>query len=393
MILFDEALARVVAAAQPFPPETVDLAQAHGRVLAAPVVARVCSPPADVSAMDGYAVRSTDIASLPATLRIIGESLPGRGHAEPVQPGTTVRLFTGAPVPPCADRVVIQEHVRREGAHAIFGAVDTPAYIRPRGLDFSTGDILVHAGTRLGPRALVAAAAADLAQVEVHRRPRLRLLATGDEIAEPGTASDRPGAIPESVSVGVLALAAEWGAEPLGTVYLPDDLDRMRPAATRACEDADLVLVTGGASVGERDFACAMFGDSLKLIFAKVAIKPGKPVWLGRVGGTLVLGLPGNPTSALVTARLLLAPLLARLTGRDPAHALPWRLAPLGEPLGPTGDRETFSRGLLRNGAVHLLPNQDSGAQRTLAQAELLVRRSIGVEGYDVGDLVPVLEF
>lgn len=393
MISFDEAIALGIAAVEPTPAEMVPLSEAHGRVLASPVTAQVDSPPVDTSAMDGYAVRTADLGVVPATLSIVGQSLPGQGFEETVRSGTAVRLFTGAPIPAGCDRVVIQERVRRNGDQAVVQALDEPSYIRPRGLDFRAGDLLVLPGTRLGPRALVTAAGADIGHVDVHRRPRLHLLATGDELVAPGLARDRQGSVPESVSFGVLALAAEWGAEPVGTTYLPDDLDRMRPAAARACADADLVVVTGGASVGERDFARAMFDTGLELIFAKVAIKPGKPVWLGRVGSTIVLGLPGNPTSALVTARLFLAPLLTRLTGRNSADALRWRPAPLAEPLGSTGDRETFSRACLRDGFVHLLPNQESSAQLTLAQSELLVRRGTGVEGYLAWEPVPVLDF
>jgi len=392
MISFEEAVTRLKVAAEPLPADTVPLADAHGRVLAKPVVAQLSSPAVDVSTMDGYAVRTADLAALPASLRVIGQSLPGQSCASTVQPGTAVRIFTGAPLPAAADRVIIQEHVRREGEHAIVGRAEGATNIRVRASDFAAGDVLVEAGIRLTPRALVAAAAADLAEVEVYRRPRLRLIATGDELVPPGTARTQAGTIPESVSIGLLALATEWGAESLGKMHLPDDLTLMRPAAMAAAEGADLVVVTGGASVGERDFARTMFEDALELVFSKVAIKPGKPVWFGRVDSAWVMGLPGNPTSALVTARLLLAPLLARLSGRDLAEALAWRQVPLGEPLGPTGDRETFSRGRVQDGAVRLLPNQDSGSQRTLAQADLLVRREAEAEGYRSGDPIPVLE-
>ncbi|HYZ61978.1 MAG TPA: molybdopterin molybdotransferase MoeA [Acetobacteraceae bacterium] len=393
MISFDEAVALVCETARPLGRETVPLAQAHGRVLARDVIAQVSSPPADSSAMDGYALRERGLATLPAAFRIVGESFPGRGFTGRVEPGTAVRIFTGAPVPAGADRVVIQENVRREGDVAIVDEAGSGPNIRLAGSDFAAGEVLVDAGALLGPRALVAAAAADLSEVEVWRRPRLRLLATGDELAEPGTVRARPEAIPESVSFGVMALAREWGAEPLGRLRMADDLALMQPEARAALEDADLVVVTGGASVGERDFARAMFGEALELVFSKVAMKPGKPVWLGRIGEVLVMGLPGNPTSALVTARLLLAPLLMGLTGGEPRLALGWQTARLLEPIGPAGDRETFSRGVWDGDGVRLPLNQDSGAQKTLAKAEILVRRPAGEQSFGAGDTVQVISF
>jgi molybdopterin molybdotransferase len=212
-------------------------------------------------------------------------------------------------------------------------------------------------------------------------------------LAAPGEARQRPAAIPDSITDGLAAFVTEWGAQVAWRARLPDDLEQLRPAAAAAVAAADLVVVTGGASVGERDFAQAMFGNALEPIFSKVAIKPGRPVWLARAGETILLGLPGNPTSALVTARLFLAPLLAGLGGRDPAGAAAWRRAPVGESLDPIGNRETFSRARMEGGAVRLLPNQDSGAQRTLAAAELLVRRAIDAPGYATGAMVEVLDF
>jgi molybdopterin molybdotransferase len=393
MIAFDEAVRLVASVARPLGTEQVGLGMAQGRVLAAPVLACVDSPPANVSAMDGYAVRAADVAAPPVELRVVGQSLPGAGFAGDIAAGAAVRIFTGAPVPAGCDRVVIQENVRRDGAMAFIADAGTGTNIRARGSDFRSGETLLDPGVLLRPGALVAAAAADCGTLLVHRRPRLRLVATGDELAQPGAARARPGAIPESVSFGVLALARDWGAETLGRLRLADDLAAMRDEADVALDGADVLVVTGGASVGERDFAKAMFGDALDLVFSKVAIKPGKPVWLGRAGGTLVIGLPGNPTSAMVTARLFLAPLLAGLGGRDPAEALRWRTAPLAAPLGPTGERETFARACREGDAVRPLTNKDSGAQKMLAAADLLVRRRPGVAGYAAGVQVETLSF
>jgi molybdopterin molybdotransferase len=393
MISFDEASELVAGVAHPLGREAVALAAAQGRVLAAPIIAQVSSPARDVSAMDGYAVRDNDVRDLPVRLPIVGESFAGRGHAGALPPAATIRIFTGASVPDGAERVVIQENVRREGDDAIVLTLGSSRNIRTAGSDFAAGEQLLAAGALLNPRALVAAAAADLAEVEVFRRPRVRLLATGDELAAPGTARDRPEAIPESVSLGVAALAREWGGETAEPVRLADDLSLLKQAATAAVAGLDLLVVTGGASVGERDFAKAMFGDQLQLVFSKVAIKPGKPVWLGQVGETLILGLPGNPTSALVTARLFLAPLLCGMSGRSPADALRWRRLPLAEPVGATGDRETFSRARLDGKQVSLLTNQDSGAQKMLIAADLLVRRPAGAPGYAPGELIDALGF
>ncbi|MGZ8345532.1 MAG: molybdopterin molybdotransferase MoeA [Allosphingosinicella sp.] len=393
MIGFDEAVHLVAYAARPLGRERVALAQAHGRVLALAVEAEIDSPTCDTSAMDGYAVRDADLADLPAQLPVVGESFAGEGRIVPLAPGTCARIFTGAPLPVGADRVVIQEEVRREGDTASFEqAPGSARHIRHRGSDFRRGDRLLEPGRRLDPRALVAAAGADLAEIEVWRRARVVVLSTGDELAEPGQARARAGAIPESVSFGIAALAEEWGGEVVARQRLRDDLPAMERAAGDALETADLVVVTGGASVGERDFAKAMFQPSgLELIFSKVAIKPGKPVWLGRAAGRLVIGLPGNPNSALVTGRLLLAPLLAGLTGRDPKCALSWRRLPLSDKVDACGGRETFVRALQVGDGVRPLLNQDSSAQSTLAAADCLIRRFAGAPPAEPGERVDVL--
>lgn len=394
MIGFDEAFALVVGAAQPLASEKVALDHADGRVLAADVVAQVDSPPADVAAMDGYAVRDADAGNTPS-LRLIGASYPGVPFTGKVGPGNCVRIFTGAAVPTGADRVVVQEITeQQDDIVRIVAPYSAKRHIRPRGSDFGTGDRLLPAGHLLEPRALVAAAAADLGDLSVWRRPRLSILGTGDELATPGTARQHPGHIPESVSFGVAALARMWGAEVIRRQRVRDDPDAMRAMARDALATSDLVVMTGGASVGEKDFAKSSFAAlGLELLFARVAIKPGKPVWFGRAGDKLVLGLPGNPTSALVTARLLLAPLIAGLAGRDPRQGLRWRRLPLAAPLPSVGDRETFVRGRQQDDSALPLTNQDSGAQHTLAVADLLIRRRAGAGEAQAGELVDVLDF
>jgi molybdopterin molybdotransferase len=395
MISFDEAVELVRRTARPLGTELVPLHSAGGRVLASPVRARIDSPRSDVSAMDGYAVRDADLAALPASFEIVGQSFAGAGWIGAIGAGQCVRIFTGAPVPQGADRVVIQEHVRREVDMALIDERPGSArHIRRRGTDFQRGDELLLAGRLLDPRATVAAAGADLSEVQVFARPRVHILGTGDELAEPGTAADRADAIPESVSFGVAALAQQWGAEVLGRTRLRDELDTMRKSAAEIIPTIDLVIVTGGASVGEKDFAKAMFEPAgLEILFSKVSIKPGKPVWLGRAGAALVMGLPGNPTSALVTARLLLAPLLCGLSGRSVDDALAWRRAPLASALEGCGARETFHRACWSGDAVKMLSFQDSSAQKTLASADLLVRQGAQASAQEPGELVDVLEF
>jgi len=395
MISFDEAIELIRAIAKPLGTESVALAKAAGRVLASPVVARIDSPRSNVSAMDGYAARETDLDTLPVSLRIVGESLAGRGWAGEIAPGECVRIFTGAPVPSGADRVVIQENVRREGDLAIIAERPGSAHhVRTRGSDFAAGEELLPSGRLLDARATVAAAAADVAELAVARRPLIHILSTGDELAEPGAATERDDAVPESVSFGVAAMAEHWGAECVGRTRLRDDLEAMYETATAATEAADVVVVTGGASVGEKDLAKAMFEPlGLELIFSKVAIKPGKPVWLGRVREKLVIGLPGNPTSALVTARLMLAPLLAGLTGQPIERALAWRKLPLVASLDACGPRETFHRARLVKSEGEVLSFQDSGAQKALAEADLLVRQRAYSSAIEGGQEVEALDF
>jgi molybdopterin molybdotransferase len=395
LIGFDEAFRLVLAQARPLGPETIPLAAGHLRTLAEPVVALVDWPPDDVSAMDGYAVRDSEFAAGRTHFRVAGESFPGAAFTGEAGEGECVRIFTGAPLPAGFDRVIVQEMVRRDGDEAsVEGEVGQATHVRPQGQDFRAGDILLEAGRTLDPRALVAAAGADVAEVKVWRRPRVALLGTGDELVEPGQARSIPGSIPESLSPGLAALIETWGGESAGRYRLRDELPLIEASAAEAVATTDLVVVTGGASVGDKDFAKAAFAAlGLELIFSKVAIKPGKPVWFGRVDDALVMGLPGNPTSAMVTARLLLAPLVAGLAGRDPTSAATWREATLDGELDDPGDRETFVRARADGATVQPLSNQDSGAQRTLAHADTLIRRRVGAGLTRPGDTVQAIDF
>jgi molybdopterin molybdotransferase len=396
VISFDDACRRVAAIATPLGVEQAPLDLAWNRILAAPLIARRSAPEAAVSAMDGYAVRESDLTSGPTRLRLVGESFAGSPDGGPqLEPGACVRIFTGAPMPAGADRVVMQEGVRREGDAVVFAERPSPArHVRAAGSDFASGEVLLEAGTRLTPLALVAAAAADQDTVEVYVRPRVAVLSTGDELVAPGQADHAPGTIPESVSFGVAALAQAWGAEVVCRRRLRDDLPALTRAARLALDSAHVVVVTGGASVGERDFSKTMFAEhGLRLEFEKVAIKPGKPVWVGRVGDRIVVGLPGNPSAAMVTARLFLAPILAGLGGRRPEDALAWRTLPLASPLAACGERECFHRGRSAADGVRPVGNQDSSAQKDLATADLLIRRRAGARALGSGELVEVLAF
>jgi len=395
VISLDEALSRMLAEAGPLGVETIALALACDRILAVPLTARGAAPRTAISAMDGYAVFDADLAQTPVRLKVADQIFAGAAGPAPLERGTCARIFTGAPVPPGADRVVIQENVRVDGEMAVF---DLPPgggrHIRLPGSDFQAGATLLGQGRRLGAREMVAAAAADHGEVQVYRRPRVAILGTGDELVEPGRALETPGAIPESVSFGVMGLVRSWGGEVVTRHRLPDTPEALEAAAQAALAEADVVVVTGGASVGERDFAKSMFAPSgLDMIFSKVAIKPGKPVWMARGGGRRVVGLPGNPTSAMVTARLFLAPLVAGLAGRDPMEALAWREAVLHTPLASVGNRETLERGRLRRNHVVALDNQDSGAQRALAEADVLIRRPASAPEAPAGAAVPILDF
>ena len=394
MISFNEALEIIRSAARPLGSETVAIERAAWRVLASPVIGAIDSPRADVSAMDGYAVLSSDLKDFPVRLTIIGESFPAAGWPEALEPGSCVRIFTGAPLPSGSDRIVIQEQVARTNRDAMIEADPGPAtWLRPRGKDFRAGDAILPAGRVLDPAALVAAAGADCAFLDVAIHPRLALLITGDELVQPGSARHSALAVPDSVSVGLSALADKWGATVTVCARVGDDLAAMTAAAREMTQAADIIIVTGGASVGERDLAKAMFEPlGLELLFSRVAIRPGKPAWFGRIGDRLVLGLPGNPTSALVTARLLLAPLLSMMQDRPADAALGWQPAHLVSPLPACDARETFHRARLCAGAVSLLSFQESHAQRALADADVLVRQAANSRPIPAGEIVDVLE-
>jgi len=391
---FDEAVGRLPGAEALIGTETLPLDRAAGRVLAEPLYARQDSPRQPTAAMDGYAVWDAATAPL-QLLRVIGESRAGLGYPGTVGTGEAVRIFTGAPMPAGTDRCIVQEHAIREDDTVRFTVGYGPGWhVRATASDFAAGALLLDRGTRLSPQAMVAAAAADVASVTVAVPPRVAILGTGDELAPPGTAADRPGAIPESVSFGVAAMVVDAGGLVVRRATGRDDLPALQHLAGGLLEAADLVVVTGGASVGDHDLARPAFAPyGLELLIDKVAIKPGKPVWLGRAGGRWILGLPGNPTSALVTAALFLRPLLAALQGQDPQERLRWRRLSLAAPLSAVGARETFMRAQWQEDGLVPLGSQQSGAQAALVAADWLIRRPAGGAAAVPGETVGALAF
>lgn len=394
MIAFDKALALLAENVLALGSEHVELVEANGRVLAEPIHAVIASPRCAVSAMDGYALRDTD-AAVGARLRIIGESFAGGTPPPALSQGECVRIFTGAAMPDGSDRVVMQENCTSDGTEMAITAEFGPGWhVRQAASDFAEGDLLLPVGTLFEARTMITLAAADRATVSVYKRPRVAIIATGDELAPPGSARDNLLKIPESVSFGVAALAQQFGARIEARLSGADDLAALQHLAGRALSLANVVVVTGGASVGERDYAKAMFSEQeLELLFEKVAIKPGKPVWIGRSQGRWVIGLPGNPTSALVTARLFLAPLLGLLQGRAINSVLDWIQLPIANPFPASANRTTFARAMLSNSGLILLGNQDSGAQAPLSEAKWLVRCKPSRDQIELGEQALAVAF
>ena len=315
MISVEEARARLLAPLKPLGAEQVALSEAVGRVLAEAVAARRTQPPWPVSAMDGYAVRAADVARVPVTLKVVGSVPAGQAYAGTVGRGETVRIFTGAPMPDGADAVVIQEDTERRGDLVeMREAVAQGRNVRPAGLDFREGDVGLPAGRRLTARDIGLAAAMNRPWLLVHRKPRIAILPTGDEVVMPGDPVG-PNQIVSSNGLALAALVTQCGGVPLQLPIAPDRADALQRIA-EAAVGADLLVTTGGASVGEHDLVRDALGASgLTLDFWKIAMRPGKPLMVGRYRETPMMGLPGNPVSSLVCALLFLKPAIARLPG------------------------------------------------------------------------------
>jgi molybdopterin molybdotransferase len=389
---FEDALDQVLKAARRLPDEPVALDAALGRVLAEPLRAGSPLPRFDYSAMDGYAVRTQDLAGAgPWTLSVVGESRTGRPAPE-LAAGATCRIFTGAPIPAGADAVVMQENVERDGDAATFAA-SPPAgdHIRRAGEDLPVGAEALSAGTRLGPFQLGLVAALDVATVRVARRPRVVIVATGDELRPPGSA-DRPGSIPETNGLVVAALARSAGADVTVAARAADDEAATAALLRQALTAADVLVTIGGVSVGDHDVVRpALEAAGAELSFWKVAIRPGKPLVLGRAGDTAILGLPGNPASAQITFALFGLPLLRALQGDRQPGAAP-REAVLTEPVKQRPGRRGFYRGVLEGDRVTPLTGQSSGATTSMAWANALIVVPETSSGASAGDRVAVLE-
>ncbi len=394
MLSVEEARARILGALLATPAETVALPEAWGRVLARPVLSRLTQPPADVSAMDGYAVRAADAVE-GASLAVIGTAPAGHPWEGVVGPGQAVRIFTGGFMPQGADSVLLQEDASAAGGRVTVNeTVRAGRWVRRRGLDFAEGEELLPAGRRLTARDIGLAAASNHPWLAVHRRPRIGILATGDEIALPGDPIP-PGGIVSSNAHALAALVRAAGGEPLVLPIAPDDSRAIAEAAA-AAQRCDLLATTGGASVGDHDLVQSALGpEGFALDFWKIAMRPGKPLIWGRLGHTPLLGLPGNPVSALVCGVLFLLPAVELLSGL-PARPPQTRQALSGAPLAGNDLRFDFLRARLEtreDGALvaTAFPVQDSSMLKTLARAEALILRPPHAPALPAGATVEVI--
>ena len=396
MISVDEALDRIFLQLDPPVSEEVPLARAHRRVLAAPLIARHNQPPFDASAMDGYAVRAAEVVP-GGTLTLAGTSQAGQRFVGMMERGQCVRIFTGAPMPIGADAVVMQENTTAAGNRITFTRSVKPGQsVRRQGMDFTRGQELLPAGVTLTPAMLNLAAAANLPTVSVTKRPKLALLATGDELVELGGAPG-PDQIVASNSVGLAPLLAPCCEKVVDLGIVPDDKKKLEAALLGAFDyGADVIVTTGGASVGERDYVREVLIDlGVTLDFWKLKIRPGKPLMFGTRGSTLVFGLPGNPVSAFVTATVILRPALRQMTGHaDPFW--PQLSVPLAADLPPGGERRSYLRGTLRRNDVGYLEavpiaETDSSHSLSLARADALIVQPEDSPGIAAGEMVEVI--
>ena len=387
----DEALARVLNAGKTLNAELVKLDDVIGRVLAKDLKAKRDQPPFQSSAMDGYAVRYEDLSE---PLKLIGVSAAGHGFKAIVKKGQAVRILTGAPLPAGADTIVIQENVSVVGKSIKIG--EAPALgrnIRPQGLDFKKNDILISAGTRISVRDIGLMASANAAVVVVRKRPRVVLFTTGDELVLPG---DRPRTdqIFSSNSQALAAVLSAWGAEVINLGIVRDDM-KATLAAIKKATKADILVTTGGASVGDHDYVQeALKRSGIKIDFWKIALRPGKPLMFGTKGKLCVLGLPGNPVSALVCARIFLKPLIDRMLGVSFTEGT--AMARVADTLPANDERQDYLRATLSydedgSRVVHMFSRQDSSMQRNLRNADCLIVRPPGAKEAAKGALVPLL--
>lgn len=397
MLSYDSALERVLTASRPLAVETLPLAETVGRYLAAPLIAHLTQPPFNASAMDGYAVRTEEVTT-GRSLVLAGVSKAGEGFEGPLGAGQAVRIFTGAPVPEGADAVIIQENAETDTDANTVRFVEVPKAgqnIRMAGNDFAAGDELATSGTVVTPRLLGLAAAAGNAHLPVHRRPRLALVATGSELVLPGDPI-APGQIVSSNSFALGALFAPATEKVTDVGLIPDNEAALTEALSQALEsDADVIVTSGGASVGDHDLVQPVLQKlGVAIDFWKIMMRPGKPLMLGTYGDKLIFGLPGNPVSAFVTATVLVMPALAALAGANDPVARRLRL-PLAGPLPANGPRLHFMRGrfAMTDTGTGVLPEPqtDSAHLSSVAQAELLIVHPENGAARAPGELVEVI--
>jgi len=392
-----EARQHIIDAIARLPAEVVPVTEAAGRVLAEDLAARVTQPPADMSAMDGYAARAEDVATVPARLRLAGHAPAGGAHEGQLKPGEAVRIFTGGPVPAGADTIVIQENTTPEGETVLVNeTVTVGRHIRRAGLDFRAGEVELTAGTRLSVRDIGLAAAMNIPWVKVVRRPRVAILATGDEIVFPGEARG-PHQIVSSNSIALGGLVAAAGGEAINLGIARDNEDSLRRMAAGA-QGADMLVTTGGVSVGDHDLVKSVLGaEGLAVGFWKIAMRPGKPLLFGKMGATPMLGLPGNPVSTAVCGLVFLLPALRALAGEIDfgPHPEPARL---GVDLRPNDNREDYLRASLAiaaDGQRTVVPfeRQDSSMLSVLSRSNCLLVRQPFAEATAAGSIVDIIRF
>lgn len=373
LLPLEDAQKRLIAMAQPLPSETLPVSEALGRYLAEDLIAKRNQPAADMSAMDGYAIRFED---RDGPWQMVGECKAGSPPCPPIKPGQAARIFTGALMPDGADTVVMQENVERDGDKVLLISDASPAkgrHVRIKGGDFQAGDVALKAGTQLNAAALGHAVIAGLGNISVGQCPKVAVLSTGDELVEPGS-DTKPHQIPASNDVMIAAMLAALPAQSRSISRIKDDMESLC-AALKSAKDCDIIVTIGGASVGDHDLVAPAFKKlGGETDFWKIAMKPGKPLMAGKLGNSLVVALPGNPGSAFVTATLFLLPLIRYLAGAlNPMPAM--QMASSTAALPATTQRAEFLRARVDNTGITPFDSQDSAKLSILAAANALLFR------------------